>query len=421
MFNSLRYLDTERLPVSITETTTWTLKNIPVIGGFLGIITLGMPIGWNNSEIKLKAKKINGLIPSVLYDFATATDNVLKINGAIPMDIFRSDTADTVGALVGSNMITSVIRFKLTDKIRQDGIVRNTLDLGQEGANGYKLKNTATLENPLLNQFEGFAIDLINIKFLGKCDYTVTAFSKGAKTYEAKFQSKSKFSDSAREWSNTIKLSNWENINDEVIDYPEAITPPKPIGLVITDEVDINNKFGVSVNRFNFKTPTDNTHESDQTQSFNFAETFGGTLSQLIALGYKTLTINYDLDIKINNDYTIFKKDYTGNTLTLDLNTLNDSINRNILNYLVKHATWTYDTGNVGGADKIWGDLKLESALAFSINGENIILDYHNAIKLLRYKWSAVVTGDYQYFELNGDWPINWYLNIKPKIFKLSK
>ncbi len=247
-------------------------------------------------------------------------------------------------------------------------------------------------------------------------------FSSFAKVYESKFQSKSKFSDSGREWSNTIKLSNWEAVNNAIIPYPEAITPPKPDSLEITPEVDLNNTYGVSTNRFYFQDDqTLNNHIDNQVVLFDFEKTFGASLPRLRTLGYKFLTINYDIEIKINNDITIFKKNYSGNSLTLDITQANDRIRKNIVDSQQKHATWVYREGSVGGADKIGGELILLSQIDFRIINNNISIDYSNQIRLKNYIWTALVVPNFQYFELNGDYPISWYLNIKPKKLKLTK
>ncbi len=378
MLNSVYFLDTERLPISLTETTTWSIKNIPIIGAFLNILTLGIPIGWNNTDVILEAKKINGLIPTNLYDLGV-NGELISTKGALAMDLFRNDTSDSIGALTGTNNITSAIRFSLTDKVKQGGILHDTLDLGQDVANGWKMDENAQPNNPLLASHEGFILDLINIKFIGKCDYTITAFSKGAKIYESKYQSKSKFSEAAREWSNTIKLSNWAEINNKTIPYPEAITPPTPALIEVVEEVDLNLES--TVGTFNFyqkivDRPVDdprNIHSQNDTFTINIKEFFGANLGEIVAKGYRTATLIYDLKYQLTTD-KINNNNYLNQTPNIDLTNIGDIDKLKIDKVFKKLISWTWGDYGTGTPDVVEGDVLFKSDLDFEIDTDNSLL-----------------------------------------------
>ncbi len=324
-FNSLLFLDTERLPISITETTAWTFKSIPLIGAFLNLLTLGIPVGWQNQNIKLAAKKINGLIPCQVYDFG-ANGTIIggpSKEGALPLDLLRNDTPDAISGLVGTNNVITSLRFKLTDQINDNGTTKNTVDLAQEGADGWLMNGDEAPTNPLLEPYQGYALDLINIKMLGKCDYKITALSNGAPVYSAKYQTKSKFSESVREWSNTIKLSNWNADDNQTIPYPEAITPKPPIDILdpIIETHELNYEGGLIVNSLYWKNKDKgkNRREITETQEIDMKKYFGRTLQQLVDEGYKRATLTFDFTRSNTDLNNYFKTNYKNLTLELDL------------------------------------------------------------------------------------------------------
>ena len=234
-FASMIYLDVERLPLALNETTIWSLKDIPVIGGFLNLITFGIPIGWRDTDSIINAKRLVGILSSSLYDYG-ASSAILGTDGAITMDLFRNDTDDNVGALVGDNNLSQTFRFKLTDLVdtQIDGqtVERNTLDMGQPDTletgqpnpNAWKFNNTTRAK---ANNGANYIIDLANVKILAKGDYKITFLNAGRPVWTGRYQTKAKFTGATREWSNTHKLSNWNEENGEVIRYPESI-PQKP-------------------------------------------------------------------------------------------------------------------------------------------------------------------------------------------------
>ncbi len=419
MFNSLFYLDTERLPISITETTTWTFKNIPIIGAFLNLLTLGLPIGWKDSDIKLPAKKLNGLIPTALYDYG-ANGTIISTQGALAMELFRNETGDSVGALIGTNNITTALKFELTDLINQNGI-KNTVDLGQEGTAGWKLNQNGRPASPQLTIKEGYAIDLINIKAIGKMDYKITAYSNGANIYSSKYQSKSKFSGATREWSNTIKLSNWTEINNKTIDYPEAITPPTAAIIKILPDLEINRNDIAQTDQFDCKVASNNLKGTTNTTKYLYVDNFKGNRSQILAEGYKYATLNFDIGYQYTTNATK-KGDYYNLTLKVDINNINEKDQFQYSRSTGDITAYTYsDDPKMAWPTPIKGDIGVLQQIYIEVDNDGLNVKSRNVLNFSRLKGIFSNVYDLVYFELNGNWPIDWYLKIKLRNIKLSK
>ncbi len=419
MFNSLFYLDTERLPISISETTTWSFKSIPLIGAFLNLLTLGLPIGWTNSEVKLPAKKLNGLVPTSLYDFG-ANGTIISTNGALALDLFRNETSDSVGALIGTNNITTALKFSITDKINQNGL-RDTLDLGQKGSNGWKLNENGRPASPQLTIKEGFAIDLINIKAVGKVDYKITAYSNGANIYSSKYQTKSKFSESAREWSNTIKLSNWKEINNKTIDYPEAITPPTSTIINILPDLPINRNDIAQSNQFDVKVPNNNVKGTTNTTKYLFVDNFKGTRTQILNEGYKYATLNFDIAYQYTTN-TYNKNEYFNITLKVDLNNVGDKDQFQYSRSSGDITAYTYtDDPKLAWPWPISGDIGALQQIYIEVDDDGLNVKSRNVLNFSRLKGNFADVYRIVFFELNGAWPIDWFLKIKLRNIKLSK
>ncbi len=282
-FNAVCNMEVEKLPLSITQSTVWSIKDIPIIGGFLNTITFGLVPTWANSDKVIAAKLINGFISCISYDF-NAT-GIEALEGRLVMEMFKNDTQDDIGALLGTNSLTSGFRFKLTDELDDNGTVKNTINLAQDiGKNGFTIDANTRPVDPKLEQLEGYILDLINIKTIGKCDYKITAYSKGSPVYSAKFQTRGKFAGAIREYSNTIKLSNWKEETGQYIDFPEQVIPPNPN----TGE-NLPNDFIINLTA-NSLIGTDTQADDNYISMIkDLKDMFNLTLDEMISSGYKSL------------------------------------------------------------------------------------------------------------------------------------
>ncbi len=283
-FNAICNMEVEKLPLSLTQSTVFSIKDIPLIGGFLNTLSLGLTPTWANNDKVIAAKLINGLISCISYDFNSKGMDALE--GKLIMDLFKNDTSDDIGGLIGTNSLTSGFRFKLTDIFDDEGIERNTVDLGQTKAGSWKVKSSTRTKDPKLEALEGYILDAINIKVVGKCDYKITAYSKGTPVYSGKFQTRGKFSGAIREYSNTIKLSNWNEENGKIIDYPELVIPNNP-DTGENQPIDYNINL-IANSNIGTKEATGDTFIETQRE---IKQMFNLDLDKIISNGYKTLKI----------------------------------------------------------------------------------------------------------------------------------
>ncbi|WP_348735760.1 hypothetical protein [Spiroplasma endosymbiont of Ammophila pubescens] len=121
------------LPVDITESITWTQRDIPIVGKFLNAISLGIPIYWktidNNTNnlypnIKTGIPFFIGKANYTFYDESywpiveDSTRPSAKNQGNTPLDAFRYNTQDEVNDIIGASASNTSWAFTLTDKIQ---------------------------------------------------------------------------------------------------------------------------------------------------------------------------------------------------------------------------------------------------------------------------------------------------------------
>ncbi|WP_338992357.1 hypothetical protein [Spiroplasma endosymbiont of Seladonia tumulorum] len=190
--------------------------------------------------------------------------------------MFRYETEDQVGGLLGSNSLTFGCMLKLTDKIRTHYYsstgqnlgtkVYSTIDLGQNRIN----VNGGTDEIVILSQdfealdkdtaltnldnkldfnptadgtLESYVIDLINLQTIGKTNFKITTYSENPFTlndnitafqnFQGEWQTMAKFikpNGNVQAWNGIIKTSalDYDLSEDTTFFYPKAVLPPDP-------------------------------------------------------------------------------------------------------------------------------------------------------------------------------------------------
>ncbi|WP_338988618.1 hypothetical protein [Spiroplasma endosymbiont of Seladonia tumulorum] len=190
--------------------------------------------------------------------------------------MFRYETEDQVGGLLGSNSLTFGCMLKLTDKIRTHYYsstgqnlgtkVYSTIDLGQNRIN----VNGGTDEIVILSQdfealdkdtaltnldnkldfnptadgtLESYVIDLINLQTIGKTNFKITTYSENPFTlndnitafqnFQGEWQTMAKFikpNGNVQAWNSIIKTSalDYDLSEDTTFFYPKAVLPPDP-------------------------------------------------------------------------------------------------------------------------------------------------------------------------------------------------
>ena len=214
------------LPMNAETNTTWKLSDVPIIGGFLNTLTLGIPIGWTDNNVRVKMGDVPLLIPVnvVLYGNEIIANTE---NSWIPFDLFKQNKANIIEDSGIAGMGSS-IKFSLTDRFEKDGKIYNTIQLGQKQADGTILEWDGNCKSYKKDdKTPGYVIDKLVDKSISMTDCRTTFFSYGYEIFQITNTTKSKFTGEIRDWTNDISFSKWES-EQGLVSFPEIIQMPKP-------------------------------------------------------------------------------------------------------------------------------------------------------------------------------------------------
>lgn len=229
------------MPQGSNSTTTWSLKDIPIVGGFLNTILSGANFGFQVNTTKIPTPNLPFILPADLFDMQISTQGGENFNWNLPLDFFRFGKSDQLGAVAGFGNFNTTLRVKLTHQYKDNQNIKNTLYLGQsknpDGSvremdiwnSNCKPVPVEIIENPVV----GYIIDSVLHKTLYSGNYVLTLLG-GATEFEPepindfKLITKSSMTNSIREWTNAYNLSFWkEGFNTEsVVKWPEAFILP---------------------------------------------------------------------------------------------------------------------------------------------------------------------------------------------------
>lgn len=357
MYQYFVYNPVVQIPLSVRETLKISLSSIPLFGTFWNVFTHGLDVGFKiGSDIIIpKFPYINFLMSAELYNFYT---QVLYSSYAqkniMPYDVFRNGTPDTIGAIAGAPAQMTSFTFNLTDRVnlalynadtgvKKDLSIRETTYLGQNFMeNGENLVSLVEdvqgyLAAPILTDDTRakWAIDLIDLKVQGKCNYKVTTYSmpqnrNGAvsdeyATWAGTYETVGKASDDIRLITNTTVIANntWKFNNPYT--FPKQVIPPPPKPTVHPIFIDLSSKkiksdgkvyisenlTGIQpTNMGNYQIfPTTNVFDpTNQIQNRTFLQTinindYGYTDFNLFKADYKYLQLNLSGTIKDFSSY----------------------------------------------------------------------------------------------------------------------
>ncbi|ALA97632.1 P123 [Spiroplasma kunkelii CR2-3x] len=269
------------LPWDVNEFTKFSLNNLPIVGKIISFFDLGLPVKLmrqKNTKLIPKIAQLNAFIDYLSYEIIQNSlwKDKSAGKGNIPYDMFRNETEDQVGGLIGSNSLTFGCMLKLTDKIRTHyysstgtdlgSKVYSTIDLGQNRIN----VNNGTDEIVILSQdfqaldkdtkltdldtklefnpttdgtLESYVIDLINLQTIGKTNFKITTYSENPFTlndnitafqnFQGEWQTMAKFikpNGNVQAWNSVIKTSalDYDLLEETTFFYPQAVLPPDP-------------------------------------------------------------------------------------------------------------------------------------------------------------------------------------------------
>ncbi|CAB1054279.1 hypothetical protein [Spiroplasma endosymbiont of Danaus chrysippus] len=275
--NALHYFiynPISEIPLTVRETIKINLNTIPIFGSFMNAFVGGLDIGAKLSSNLLipQFPYINGLISAELYNFyTTLLYSSQSTNPAlIPLDVFRNDTPDAIQAVAGTASHMTSFTFNLTDVMNleifdinngnSDGEHNYTTEnLGQIFPNKSILlpKDDSTnslLQSPAFTNTNivKWAIDMIDIKVVGKSNFKITFYSmpdnrSGAvndnfSIWAGTYQTVGKASNNSRLIQNTFILANNTFKFDQPFNYPQAIQPPPLIERAQPIFIDLSNQ-----------------------------------------------------------------------------------------------------------------------------------------------------------------------------------
>ncbi|WP_342266467.1 hypothetical protein [Spiroplasma endosymbiont of Villa modesta] len=284
--NALHYFiynPISEIPLTVRETIKINLNTIPIFGSFMNAFVGGLDIGAKLSSNLLipQFPYINGLISAELYNFyTTLLYSSQSTNPAlIPLDVFRNETPDAIQSVLGTTSHMTSFTFNLTDKLSMarfdinnqsfnDNSVQETVNLGQLDIKNKNLVNllakddidTSLLQPPDFTNTNivKWAIDMIDIKVVGKSNFKITFYSmpdnrNGAvndnfSIWSGTYQTVGKASNNSRLIQNTFILANNTFKFDQPFNYPQAIQPPPIIERAHPIFIDLSNqsKYGIN-------------------------------------------------------------------------------------------------------------------------------------------------------------------------------
>ncbi len=224
MNNYLKNKIAPRLPLSYKESIPYNLTDVPLIGGFLNKVTLGLVRGWRDTkDLGGRNFNISGLIPTDLLDFyqnalfapqkQPGTDDAYS---SIPLDDLQSESSpDTLS----KTDFKTILNYTLTDTfvdIDANGNpfgLSNTKDFGYVNNAGDFIAqwdfNQSVPTKNTDDKVKGYAIDIFGFHILGDGDVKITFYSGNNAVYTTKVKTLSNLTKSIRDWNSNYKLSNW--------------------------------------------------------------------------------------------------------------------------------------------------------------------------------------------------------------------
>ena len=255
------------LPMTAQTNTTWNLHDIPLIGGFLNTLTLGIPIGWTNTKARVQMGTVMLLTPANLVKYGNQLIESAQ-NSLVPFDLLQENKADLI-TNSGIAGMGSSIKLLLTDEFTKNGVRYNTVQLGQRLPNGDILKWDGTCKPVAPTNTSGYVIDVLVDRTISKTDCRTVFYSSQYEAYQSTYKTKSKFTGEIRDWTNEIRFSSW-NATNGTVRWPEIIQQPNPpqIQAPIIEISDLSNEtfkleLGNEVANNNFFANTRNNNNVD--------------------------------------------------------------------------------------------------------------------------------------------------------------
>lgn len=410
--NALHYFiynPISEIPLTIRETIKINLNTIPIFGSFMNAFVGGLDIGAKLSSNLLipQFPYINGLISAELYNFyTTLLYSSQSTNPAlIPLDVFRNETPDTIQSVLGTASHMTSFTFNLTDSL---GMARFDIN-DNTVTNGYN-KTTENLcqidptdkskifllpdDNDINSLLKApdftntnivkWAIDMIDIKVVGKSNFKITFYSmpenrNGAvndnfSIWSGTYQTVGKASNNSRLIQNTFILANNTFKFDQPFNYPQAIQPPPLIQRANPIFIDLSNQSQYGINN-NINSPLETASLNyqmrphileDDKGKFNnniniYVNQYGYDNVDKFKEDYESITFNFNFNMNAIYDNKPLGEKYINNKnwftpITIKLSDIGNFPNyqNNTALFQDNDNTYNNDSGNHNDSNNNW-------------------------------------------------------------------
>lgn len=237
--NCFIYSPIFKLPLSYRCSAPFYFSDIPIIGGFLNALVLGVgiPIEDNIKNIHIcgfcDAEALTVMVNQ--YGGNSTSSNDLNIPlMALGDASFNQSYSNQAQKLVGTNAVSTTLNCKLTDQVFINGKIYNTVLIGQnKNADGTFIKEDESklLVNSTLlstNSDSYFVIDQITYQGIFNGKIRLSAYSGDGTTpiWSTTIVSNSNWTGSSRDWTTTIKTNFWDMdlcIQQDNFTWPESV------------------------------------------------------------------------------------------------------------------------------------------------------------------------------------------------------
>lgn len=324
-FSAMIFEQFPTMPIDNYQTYAWTLSQIPLFGGFLNTITLGIPIGWREQSYFQSDVIFKGIF--LLFSmslFRWYTESFWPDDGSksgtkvpnscrIPLDVFKNGSEDEVGGIVNVSAMTTAICSNLTDKITmrtystKDGSVSDKDNvyssvyikqklINDKGVNVRPLISEASFATDPLSKdaitdtigVGKYIIDAIELISVAKMPVRLTTFSEDpdnvsdpydSVNWQTTIQTKAMLTGNVRDIAQVFKTSYFDDVAvNSNVNFPfpnsssqDGMSPP---GMIFNDIKPDNHIENITTNPDDpiFKTYKDNIEFLDQpygTKTYN--------------------------------------------------------------------------------------------------------------------------------------------------------
>lgn len=166
----------------------FNLSQIPILGGLINTLTLGLLPDMPVRTGGVKTKGIPALVESQSVDHASILFPVTNFK-SIPSDFFRNDDSGEMASVLSTKALNTCLRFSLTKQFADKALDEYGATSAEaytflEAFDGTKPKRFKDNTNAVHvdGKLEDYIISQMQMKVIGAADYRLTFFRNGVST-----------------------------------------------------------------------------------------------------------------------------------------------------------------------------------------------------------------------------------------------